>query len=52
MDYDATNRRTAYAGPFWDSFAVPWASGGKLVILTNLNPSASAVNNLYVVNLK
>ncbi len=51
MDYDGTNTRTAYAGPFWDSFAVPWASGGKLVILTNLNSSASAVNNLYVVNL-
>lgn len=52
MDYDGTNVRTAYAGPFWDSFAVPWASGGKLVILTNLNSSASEVNNLYVVNLK
>lgn len=52
LDFDGTNRRTAYAGPFWDSFAVPWASGGKLVILTNLNPSASAVNNLYAVNLR
>lgn len=52
IDYDNMNRRTAYAGPFWDSFAVPWASGGKLVILTNLNSAASAVNNLYVVNLK
>lgn len=52
IDYDGSNRRTAYAGPFWDSFAVPWASGGKLVILTNLNPSASNINNLYVVNLK
>ena len=51
MDYDGTNRRTAYAGPFWDSFAVPWASGGKIVILTNLNQTASLVNNLYVVNL-
>lgn len=52
MDYDGTNLRTAYAGPFWDAFAVPWASGGKLVILTNLNAAASAVNNLYVVNLR
>lgn len=52
MDYDGTNRRTAYGGPFWDSFAVPWASGGKLVILTNLNNTASTVNNLYIVNLK
>lgn len=52
MDFDAANRRTAYGGPFWDSFAVPWASGGKLIILTNLNSAASAVNNLYVVNLR
>lgn len=52
MDYDGTNRRTAYAGPFWDAFAVPWASGGKLVILTNLNPTVSSTNNLYVVNLR
>lgn len=52
LDYDGTNERTAYSGPFWDSFAVPWASGGKIVILTNLNPSASAVNNLYAVNLR
>lgn len=52
MDYDGTNMRTAYAGPFWDSFAVPWASGGKIVILTNLNSTASVANNLYVVNLR
>ena len=52
MDFDGTNRRTAYAGPFWDAFAVPWTSGGKLIILTNLNPSASEVNNLYAVNLR
>lgn len=52
MDYDATNVRTAYAGPFWGHFAVPWASGGKIVILTNLNSQASTANNLYVVNLR
>lgn len=52
IDFDGANRRTAYAGPFWDSFAVPWASGGKLIILTNLNPTATNINNLYVVNLK
>ncbi len=52
MDYDGVNRRTAYAGPFWDAFAVPWASGGKIVILTNLNSAAQAVNNLYIVNLR
>ena len=52
IDYDGSNRRTAYAGPFWDSFAVPWASGGKIIILTNLNPTATNIHNLYVVNLK
>lgn len=52
MDFDGVNRHTAYAGPFWDSFAVPWASGGKLVILTNLNPQANALDNLYIVNLR
>lgn len=52
MDYDATNRRTAYAGPFWDSFVVPWTNATKIVILTNLNSAASAVNNLYAVNLR
>jgi hypothetical protein len=51
MDFDGINRRTAYAGPFWDSFAVPWASGGKLVILTSLN-AQSPQNNLYIVNLR
>ncbi|MEK7577958.1 MAG: PEGA domain-containing protein [Patescibacteria group bacterium] len=52
IDYDGSNKRTAYAGPFWDEFAVPWASGGKLIILTNLNPTATNIHNLYVVNLK
>ncbi len=52
MDYDGTNRRTGYAGPFWDSFAVPWTNATKIVILTNLNSTASAINNLYAVNLR
>lgn len=52
IDYDGTNRRTAYAGPFWDAFAVPWTNATKIVILTNLNSAASAVNNLYAVNLR
>lgn len=51
MEYDGTNRTTVYAGPFWDGFAVPWTSGNKLIIATNLNASASAVNNVYAVNL-
>lgn len=52
VDYDGTNRKTVYAGPFWDSFVAPWTNGSKLVILTNLNPSASTLPNLYAVNIK
>jgi hypothetical protein len=52
MDYDATNRKTLYAGPFWDSFVVPWSNASKLLILTTLNPLASVLPNLYAVNLR
>lgn len=52
MEYDAANRKTIYAGPFWDTFVVPWTNATKIVILTNLNPTASAENNLYAVNLR
>lgn len=52
LEFDGGNRKTIYAGPFWDGFVVPWTSGTKLLILTNLNPSASAENNLYAVNLR
>jgi len=52
LDYDGTNRKTVYAGPFWDSFVAPWTNASKLVILTNLNPSASTLPNLYAVNIK
>ncbi|MBI5614626.1 PEGA domain-containing protein [Candidatus Gottesmanbacteria bacterium] len=52
MEYDGTNRATVYAGPFLDGFVTPWATGMKLVILTNLNPTASSLPNLYSVNLR
>lgn len=52
LDFDGTNRKTVYAGPFWDSFVAPWTNASKLVILTNLNPSASTLPNLYAVNIK
>jgi hypothetical protein len=52
MEYDGGNRKTVYAGPFWDTFVVPWTNGTKLVILTNLNSAASLENNLYAVNLR
>jgi len=52
MDYDATNRKTVYAGPFWDGFVAPWSNAGRIVVLTNLNPGVSSVNNLYAVNIR
>jgi hypothetical protein len=52
MDFDATNRKTLYSGPFWDSFVVPWSNASKLLILTSLNPAASSYPNLYAVNLR
>lgn len=52
MDYDGINRKTVYAGPFWDSFVAPWNNAGKLVILTNLNSTASTLPNLYAINIR
>ncbi len=52
MEYDAANRTTVYAGPFVDGFLAPWPNGSRLVILTNLNPGASTLPNLYSVNLR
>jgi len=52
LDYDGTNKKTVYAGPFWNGFVAPWGNAGRIVILTNLNPSASAVDNLYAVNIR
>ncbi len=52
MEYDGANRVTLYAGPFVEGFLAPWTSGNRLVILTNLNPGASTLPNLYTVNLR
>lgn len=51
MDDDGSNNITVYAGPFVDSFAVPWPDTSKIVILTNLNnPDVSPT--LYTIGLK
>jgi hypothetical protein len=52
MDYDATNRKTLYAGPFADRFVVPWSNASRIFILTTLNPAAGTLPNLYAVNLR
>lgn len=52
MEYDRTNWSTIYSGPFVDSFVAPWSNGSRILIITNLNPNASTLPNLYTVNLR
>lgn len=52
MEYDRTNWTTVYSGPFDGSFITPWPTGSRIVILTNLNPGAGSLPNLYTVNLR
>ncbi len=52
MEYDRTNWTTVYSGPFTDGFMAPWPNGSRIIILTNLNPGASTLPNLYTINLR
>ncbi|MBU1327041.1 PEGA domain-containing protein [Patescibacteria group bacterium] len=52
MEYDRTNWTTVYSGPFEDGFIAPWPSGSRITVLTNLNPNATTLPNLYTVNLR
>ncbi len=52
MEYDRTNWTTLYSGPFDETFVTPWPTGSRIVILTNLNPGAGSLPNLYTVNLR
>ncbi len=51
VDYDGTNKRAVYTGPFDDNIVYPWTSPGKLVILTNFNKPKS-VSNFYEIDLR
>ncbi len=51
MEYDGMNDTTVYAGPFTPNYVFPWASGTKIVILTNLENSPTPAN-LYTVELQ
>ncbi len=51
IDYDGTNKRTVYSGPFAENLVYPWSSSGKIVILTNLN-KPQALPNLYEVDIQ
>lgn len=51
VDYDGTNKRTIYSGPFeQDFFSV--SDDGKLIILTNLNPQNNQYPDLYEVGIR
>ncbi len=50
MEYDGANKTTVYAGPFDENYVFPWASGTKIVILTNLENNLIPPN-LYTIEL-
>lgn len=52
IDFDGTNTRSVYAGPFVNGYVAPWPSGGRLVILTSLNADANNQPSLYSLNIK
>lgn len=51
MDYDGTNKRGVYSGPFLNNLVYPWPGGNRLVILTNLNHLEGSPN-LYQIDLR
>lgn len=51
MDYDGSNKRTIYSGPFEKTFFAV-SSDGRLVILTNLNPQNNVFSDLYAVGIR
>lgn len=52
IEYDAQNLQTVYSGPFTNGFIYPWPDGRQLIIVTNLNPSLSATDNLYAIAIR
>lgn len=51
VDYDNSNRRTMYSGPFEEDFFTV-TDTGKLIILTNFNPQNNTSSDLYEVGIK
>ena len=51
IDYDGTNKRGVYSGPFLSNIVYPWPGGNRLVILTNLNHLEGSPN-LYQIDLR
>ncbi len=51
MDYDGTNKQTIYSGPFDSSF-FKVSTDGRIMVLTNLNPAANQLPDLYAVGIR
>ncbi|MBI4990833.1 PEGA domain-containing protein [Candidatus Gottesmanbacteria bacterium] len=51
IDYDGTNKRVVYSGPFENNIVYPWTSPGRLVILTNFNKPKN-LHDLYEIDLR
>lgn len=51
VDYDNTNKQTVYSGPF-ENYFFTTTSNGALIILTNLNPEANKLPDLYAVGIR
>lgn len=49
-DFDGTNKKVLYTGPFVQGLVVPWPNWSKLTILTSLNSPEGV--NLYTLNLR
>jgi hypothetical protein len=50
VDYDGTNRRTVYSGPFDHSF-IASSKDGRLFILTNFNSENRSIFDIYSVGI-
>lgn len=50
-DYDGTNKRTVYSGPFQDDYFLI-TSNSTLIVLTNLNPQNNPHPDVYEVGIQ
>ncbi len=51
IDYDGLNKQTIYSGPY-DGSLFKVTIDGKIIILTNLNPQANRLPDLYSVGIR
>ena len=51
LDFDDLNKQTIYSGPFDNSF-FKVTTDGRIIILTNLNPEANKLPDLYAVGIR